>query len=113
MMCAQKYTSLLDWEGEEHNETIRVLFDISCYQMYRVTALNVTRIWINRLFGPAQTVWQFLPFLVTFHAVTRYVLGDMEYKKLEGGREWIDATLTVWFICLTTLFLSQHGSLRQ
>ena len=42
--------------------------------MYRVTALNVTRIWINRLFGPAQTVWQFLPFLVTFHVVTRYIL---------------------------------------
>ena len=39
---------------------------------YRVTTLNVTRIWINRLFGPAQTVWQFLPFLVTFHVVTRY-----------------------------------------
>ena len=66
------------------------------YHIDVLMALNVTRIWINRLFGPAQTVWQFLPFLVTFHAVTRYVLGDMEYKKLEGGREWIDATLTVW-----------------
>ena len=40
---------------------------------YRVTVINVTRIWRNRLFGLAHTVWQFLPFLDTFHAVTRYL----------------------------------------
>ena len=29
---------------------------------YRVEPPNVTRIWINRLFGQAEAVWQFLPF---------------------------------------------------
>ena len=28
---------------------------------YRVRKLNMTRKWINRLFGQAQAVWQFFP----------------------------------------------------
>ena len=30
--------------------------------LYRVRKLNVTRKWINRLFGQAQAVWQFFLF---------------------------------------------------
>ena len=37
-------------------------------------------LWINWLFGPAQTVWQFLPFLVTFHALTRYVNAKVQTR---------------------------------
>ena len=55
---------------------------------YRVTTLNVTRIWINRLFGPAQTVWQFLPFLVTFHAITRYIFPYVHSDSGENERKF-------------------------
>ena len=36
---------------------------IEVFTYYRVEPPNVTRIWINRLFGQAQAVGQFLPFL--------------------------------------------------
>ena len=52
--------------------------------LYRVGPPNVTRIWINRLFGQAQAVWQFLPFpgyVWWPHSVRVYMCMSMNLTK--------------------------------